>query len=116
MSELANPLVCPDHEDPSGLVSSVPPAPTVTQRPPPNDTAARFGVPRGLPLGPIVAAGVALALALTLGPAATLGFALGLGSRLVLGLGLALRFGLATIGVGRTNGVGRGVTGLIVGV
>src|SRR4051812_4183016 len=114
MSELAKPLVCPVHEAPSGLVSSVPPAPTVTQRPPPNDTAARFGVPRGLPLGPIVTAG--LPLPLTLGPALTLGFALGLGGRLglALGLGLALRFGLATIAVGRTNGVGRGVRGPMV--
>src|SRR4051812_14106061 len=69
MSEFATPLVRSVHETPSMLVRSVPSAPTVTQRPAPNATAARFGVPRGLALGPIVAAAVWLAptLGLTLG-------------------------------------------------
>src|SRR4051812_47014893 len=106
MSERAKPLARSVHETPSGLVSSGPPAPTVTQRPPPNATAARFGVPRGLALAPIVAAVVGLALRLGLG--------LAMGLALTLGLGLALGLALATIGVGRADGVGRGVTGPMV--
>src|SRR3954453_17050703 len=109
MSERAKPLARSVHETPSGLVSSVPPAPTVTQRPPPNATAARFGVPRGLALVPIVPA--VLGVALTLGLGLTLALALALGLALGLPVGLALGLALGTIGVGRADGAGRGVTG-----
>src|SRR5215204_5200015 len=66
MSELPKPLVWSVQETPSGLVRSVPRAPTATHRAPPNVTPARFGVPRGLPVGPIEAVAVALEFGLAL--------------------------------------------------
>src|SRR5215212_6735066 len=91
-------LVRSVQERPSGLVRSVPRAPTATHIAPPNVTPARFGVPRGLPVGPIDA----IALELGFGLALVLGLALALGLALVLGLALAM-IGVG-VGVGRALG------------